>query len=63
MRFADAVAALEGAGGLRVHRSYWVAKKNGTGTARRNAGPRYALPAVTKRRSVAAIFQPSVRPD
>ena len=37
MRFADAVAALEGAGGLRVHRSYWVAKKHVTGTARRNA--------------------------
>ena len=26
-------------------------------------GPHYALPAVTKPRSVAAIFQPSVRPD
>ena len=37
MRFADAVAALEAAGGLRVHRSYWVAKKHVTGTARRNA--------------------------
>ena len=37
MRFADAVAALEDAGGLRVHRSYWVAKKHVTGTARRNA--------------------------
>ena len=34
MRFADAVAALEDAGGLRVHRSYWVAKKHVTGTAR-----------------------------
>ena len=33
MRFADAVAALEDAGGLRVHRSYWVAKKHVTGTA------------------------------
>ena len=65
MRFADAVAALEGAGGLRVHRSYWVAKKHVTGTVRCAAtpGPHYALPAVTKRRSVAAIFQPSVRPD
>ncbi len=36
MRFADAVAELEGAGGLRVHRSYRVAKRHVTGTARRN---------------------------
>ena len=36
MRFADAVAELEGAGGLRVHRSYWVARDHVTGTARRN---------------------------
>ncbi len=35
MRFADAVAELEGAGGLRVHRSYWVAAGHVTGTARR----------------------------
>ena len=36
MRFADALAELEGAGGLRVHRSYWVAREHVTGTARRN---------------------------
>ena len=36
MRFADAVAELEGAGGLRVHRSYWVARSHVTGTARQN---------------------------
>ena len=36
MRFADAVAELEGAGGLRVHRSYWVAKEHVTGATRRN---------------------------
>ena len=28
MRFADAVAELDGAGGLRVHRSYWVARRH-----------------------------------
>ena len=36
MRFADAVAELESAGGLRVHRSYWVARDHVTGVARRN---------------------------
>ena len=35
MRFADAVAELEGADGLRVHRSYWVARTHVTGAARR----------------------------
>ena len=36
MRFADAVAELEGAGGLRVHRSYWVANDHVTGAKRSN---------------------------
>lgn len=36
MRFADAVAELEGAGGLRIHRSYWVSKRHVTGAERRN---------------------------
>ena len=36
MRFADAVAELEGADGLRVHRSYWVARDHVTGVTRRN---------------------------
>ena len=36
MRFADAIAELEGAAGLRVHRSYWVARRHVTGAARRN---------------------------
>ena len=36
MRFADAVAELESAGGLRVHRSYWVVRDHVTGVARRN---------------------------
>ena len=36
MRFADALAELEGAGGLRVHRSYWVARRHVTGATRRN---------------------------
>ena len=36
MRFGDAVAELEGADGLRVHRSYWVARAHVTGTTRQN---------------------------
>ena len=36
MRFADAVAELEGAGGLRVHRSFWVAKQHVSRATRRN---------------------------
>ena len=36
MRFADAVAELEGTGGLRVHRSYWVAKAHVTRATRCN---------------------------
>ena len=35
MRFADAVAELEGAGGLRVHRSWWVARRHVSGATRR----------------------------
>ncbi len=36
MRFVDAVAELDGAGGLRVHRSYWVAHQHVEGAARRD---------------------------
>jgi len=36
-RLADAAAALEGHGGARVHRSWWVARAAVTGTARRGA--------------------------
>ena len=36
MRFADAVAELGGADGLRVHRSHWVACKHVGGALRRN---------------------------
>ena len=36
MRFVDAVAELDGAGGLRVHRSYWVARLHVEGAARRS---------------------------
>ena len=36
MRFADAVAELDGAGGLRVHRSYWVARRHVEGAERRD---------------------------
>ena len=36
MRFADAIAELDGADGLRVHRSHWVARGHVVGTARRN---------------------------
>ena len=35
MRFADAIAELDGLDGLRVHRSYWVARGHVAGTARR----------------------------
>lgn len=36
MRFADALAEIEGVDGLRVHRSHWVARKHVTGVTRRN---------------------------
>ena len=36
MRFVDAIAELDGAGGMRVHRSYWVAARHVEGTARRH---------------------------
>ena len=36
MRFVDAVAELDGADGLRVHRSYWVASRHVAGSARRH---------------------------
>ena len=36
MRFADAVAALEGAGGVRVHRSHWVSRAHVQGVSRRH---------------------------
>ena len=36
MRFADAVAELEGAGGLRVHRSHWVSRAHVQGVLRRD---------------------------
>ena len=36
MRFVDAVAELDGAGGLRVHRSYWVARRHVEGAARQD---------------------------
>ena len=35
MRFADALAELEGAGGLRVHRSHWVSLAHVRGVLRR----------------------------
>ncbi len=43
MRFADAVAELEGADGMRVHRSYWVARAHVTGAERRNGRPTLRL--------------------
>ena len=36
MRFVDAVAELDGTDGLRVHRSYWVARRHVAGAARRD---------------------------
>ncbi len=43
MRFADAVAELEGADGMRVHRSYWVARAHVTGSTRENGRPTLCL--------------------
>ena len=37
IRFVDAIAELDGAGGMRVHRSYWVARRHVTGAARRRS--------------------------
>lgn len=36
MRFSDAVAELDAADGLRVHRSHWVSRGHVTGATRRN---------------------------
>ena len=43
MRFADAVAELEGANGMRVHRSYWVARAHVTGSVREKGRPTLCL--------------------
>ncbi len=43
MRFADAIAELEGADGMRVHRSYWVARAHVTGSTRENGRPALCL--------------------
>ena len=43
MRFADAVAELEGADGMRVHRSYWVARAHVIGAERINGRPTLRL--------------------
>ena len=43
MRFADAVAELEGADGMRVHRSYWVARAHVTGSVREKGRPTLCL--------------------
>ena len=36
MRFADAVEELQGADGLRVHRSHWVVRRHVVKASRRN---------------------------
>ena len=43
MRFADAIAELEGADGMRVHRSYWVARGHVAGSERINGRPTLRL--------------------
>ena len=43
MRFADAIAELEGADGMRVHRSYWVARAHVTGAERIGGRPTLRL--------------------
>lgn len=43
MRFADAIAELEGADGMRVHRSYWVTRAHVTGAERARGRPTLQL--------------------
>ena len=62
IRFADVVAELEDAGGLRVHRSYWVVRDHVTGVTRRNGRRHSFLPAATRRRSAGATSPMSARP-
>ena len=60
MRFADAVAELEGANGMRVHRSYWVARAHVTGAERINGRPALCLTGGHKV-PVSRTYLPAVR--
>ncbi len=60
MRFADAVAELEGADGMRVHRSYWVARGHVTGSERVNGRPALCLTGGHKV-PVSRTYLPAVR--
>ena len=60
MRFADAVAELEGADGMRVHRSYWVARGHVTGSERENGRPTLRLTGGHKV-PVSRTYLPAVR--
>ena len=60
MRFADAIAELEGADGLRVHRSYWVARAHVTG-AERNKGRPTLLLTGGRKVPVSRTYLPHVR--
>ena len=60
MRFADAVAELEGADGMRVHRSYWVAREHVTGSERINGRPTLCLTG-GHRVPVSRTYLPEVR--
>jgi hypothetical protein len=60
MRLADAVRELEGAGGLQVHRSWWVAKAAVRDTAR--AGGKLTLVLISgKEVPVSRTYLPAVR--
>lgn len=60
MRFADAVAELEDADGMRVHRSYWVARGHVTGSERINGRPALRLTGGHKV-PVSRTYLPAVR--
>ena len=60
MRFADAMAELEGADGMRVHRSYWVARAHVTGAERSNGRPTLRLTG-GHRVPVSRTYLPEVR--
>ncbi len=60
MRFADAIAELEDADGMRVHRSYWVVRGHVTGSERENGRPTLRLTGGHKV-PVSRTYLPAVR--
>lgn len=60
MRLADAVRELEGAGGLQVHRSWWVAREGVADTVRENGRLVLVLKSGA-RAPVSRTYQPAVK--